>query len=200
MKFMSAIALPNEEVIILISHGIGTPRRSLESGKDEYRIDCDSFLDILDEVDAQVDVRLTFDDGNAADVHVACRHSPSEVWRPAASSRPGGLGKPGSVDSDGVRALLARHMPIGTHGMSHRPWRGPTDSDRRVELVDARQAIAEACGATINAGALPFGQYDHRGLAESRQLECRAVYSSDVCRDEWGVVPASVHRPCRGHA
>jgi hypothetical protein len=90
VKFMSSIVLPNEEVINLIFHGIGAPRRSFESGKDEYWIDCDSFLAILDEVDARVDVRLTFDDGNASDMHVALPALAERGMEAASSSWPGG--------------------------------------------------------------------------------------------------------------
>jgi peptidoglycan/xylan/chitin deacetylase (PgdA/CDA1 family) len=98
----------------------------------------------------------------------------------------GRLGEPGSVDIDGLRALMAQHMNIGTHGMSHRSWRGLSDNDRRVELIEARQAIAEACGATVDTAALPLGQYDRRVLAALRDLEYRVVYSSDTRRARAG--------------
>ena len=177
---------PNVEVVNLTFHGIGTPSRPLEPGEDKYWIDRDSFLAILDEVHDRMDVRLTFDDGNASDVDVALPAVAERGMEASFFVVAGRLGKPGSVDIDGLRALTAQHMNIGTHGMSHRSWRGLSDNDRRVELVDARQAIAEACGATVDTAALPLGQYDRRVLGALRALGYRVVYSSDRCRASAG--------------
>jgi peptidoglycan/xylan/chitin deacetylase (PgdA/CDA1 family) len=180
VKSIGPGARGGSEVINLNFHGIGTPTRSLEPGELQYWIDRDSFLAILDEFHYRMDVRLSFDDGNASDVDVALpalaeRGMEADFF--IVASR---LGKPGSVDTDGVRALVAQHMSIGTHGMNHRSWRGLSDHDRRVELLDARQAIAEASGTTVDTAALPLGQYDRRVLAELRQLDYRVVYSSDA--------------------
>jgi peptidoglycan/xylan/chitin deacetylase (PgdA/CDA1 family) len=170
------------EVINLNFHGIGTPRRSLEPGEHEYWIDRDSFLGILDELHDRVDVRVSFDDGNESDVDVALPALAERGMEADFFILAGRLGAPGSVDVDGVRALLAQHMTIGTHGMNHRSWRGLSDHGRRVELLDARQAIAEASGATVDTAALPLGQYDRRVLAALRELDYRVVYSSDERR------------------
>jgi peptidoglycan/xylan/chitin deacetylase (PgdA/CDA1 family) len=174
------------EVINLTFHGIGTPTRPLDSGESEYWIDRDSFLAILDEVHHRKDVRLTFDDGNSSDVDIALPALAERSMTGSFFVVAGRLGKPGSLDVDGVRALLAQNMTVGTHGMGHRSWRGLSDHDRQLELVDARQAIAEACGTTIDTAALPFGQYDRRVLAVLRELDYRAVYSSDARRARAG--------------
>jgi peptidoglycan/xylan/chitin deacetylase (PgdA/CDA1 family) len=171
---------PGGEVINLNFHGIGTATRALEPGEQQYWVDRDSFLAILDELHDRVDVRLSFDDGNASDVDVALPALAERGMEADFFVLAGRLGEPGSVDSDGMRAMLAQGMTIGTHGMNHRPWRGLSDRDRRVELLDARQAIAEASGATVDTVALPFGQYDRRVLAALRDLDYRVVYSSDA--------------------
>jgi peptidoglycan/xylan/chitin deacetylase (PgdA/CDA1 family) len=98
----------------------------------------------------------------------------------------GRLGQPGSIDADGVRTLADHNMTIGTHGMSHRSWRGLSEDDLRIELVDAREAITEACGATVDTAALPLGQYDRRVLAALRKFDYRTVYSSDGRRAQAG--------------
>jgi peptidoglycan/xylan/chitin deacetylase (PgdA/CDA1 family) len=177
---------PNVEVVNLTFHGIGTPSRLLEPGEDKYWIDRDSFLAILDEVHDRMDVRLTFDDGNASDVDIALPALAERGMDASFFVVAGRLGQPGSVDVDGLRALLGKHMTIGTHGMSHRSWRGLSDDDRRLELLDARQAIAEACGATVDTAALPLGQYDRRVLGALRELGYRFVYSSDRRRARAG--------------
>jgi peptidoglycan/xylan/chitin deacetylase (PgdA/CDA1 family) len=183
---MRSAAHRGGEVINLNFHGIGMPTRSLEPGEEQYWIDRDSFLAILDELNDRTDVRLSFDDGNASDVDVALPALAERGMEADFFVLAGRLGRPGSVDSEGVRSLLAQGMTIGTHGMSHRSWRGLSDRDRRVELLDARQAIADASGATVDTAALPFGQYDRRVLAALRDLEYRVVYSSDARRARAG--------------
>jgi peptidoglycan/xylan/chitin deacetylase (PgdA/CDA1 family) len=180
VKSMGSVPRTGGEVINLNFHGIGRSTRSLEPLEHQYWIDRDSFLAILDELHARVDVRLSFDDGNASDVDVALPALAERGMKADFFVLAGRLGKPGSVDVDAVRALLAQQMTIGTHGMSHRSWRGLSDHDLRVELLDARHAIAEAAGATIDTAALPLGQYDRRVLAALRELEYRVVYSSDA--------------------
>jgi peptidoglycan/xylan/chitin deacetylase (PgdA/CDA1 family) len=177
---MGSFARADNEVINLTFHGIGSPMRTLERGEAQYWLDRDSFLAILDELHDRANVRLSFDDGNASDVDVALPALAERGIGAAFFVVAGRLGTRGSVDADGVRALLAQHMIIGTHGMNHRSWRGLSDHDRRVELVDARQAIAEACGETVDTAALPLGQYDRRVLAALRELGYRIVYSSDA--------------------
>jgi peptidoglycan/xylan/chitin deacetylase (PgdA/CDA1 family) len=186
MRSVGLVARAGSEVINLNFHGIGTPTRSLEPGEHEYWIDRDSFLAILDELHDRVDVRLSFDDGNASDVDVALPALTDRDMDADFFILAGRLGKPGSVDPDGVRDLLAQGMTVGTHGMNHRSWRRLSDRDRRVELLDARQTIAEAAGATVDTAALPFGQYDRRVLSALRELEYRVVYSSDARRAQAG--------------
>jgi peptidoglycan/xylan/chitin deacetylase (PgdA/CDA1 family) len=186
VKSFSSISRPNSEVINLTFHGIGTPSRPLDPGEDRYWIDRDSFLAILDEVHDRMDVRVSFDDGNASDVDVALPALAERGIKASFFVVAGRLGKPGSVDTEGVRALLAQNMTIGTHGMNHRSWRRLSDGDRRIELVDARQAIADTCGATVDTAALPLGQYDRRVLAALRDLEYSVVYSSDARRARTG--------------
>jgi hypothetical protein len=111
VKSIGPGARGGSEVINLNFHGIGTPTRSLEPGELQYWIDRDSFLAILDEFHYRMDVRLSFDDGNASDVDVALpalaeRGMEADFF--IVASR---LGKPGSVDTDGVRALVAWDEP-----------------------------------------------------------------------------------------
>ncbi len=177
---------PGAEVINLTFHGIGTPGRSVDPDEQPYWIGRDSFLGILDEVRDRADVRVTFDDGNASDVEVALPALVDRAMQGHFFVVAGCLGSPGSVDADGLAALLADRMTVGTHGMHHRSWRGLSERDRRVELVDARDALAEASGAVIDTAALPLGPYDRRVLAALRASDYRVVYSSDARRARAG--------------
>jgi peptidoglycan/xylan/chitin deacetylase (PgdA/CDA1 family) len=176
------------EIINVSFHGVGVPPGSpREPGEHDYWVGRDPFLAILDELRGRNDVRLSFDDGNASDAEVAL---PALLERGMTADFfvvAGRLGVSGNLDAAGVRALLAAGMTVGTHGMKHRSWRRLGDEELRVELVEAREAIADAAGgATVDAAALPLGQYDRRVLAALRKAGYRIVYSSDARRARAG--------------
>jgi peptidoglycan/xylan/chitin deacetylase (PgdA/CDA1 family) len=175
------------EIINLSFHGVGTPAGPpREAGEHDYWVGRDAFLSLLDELQGRDDVRLSFDDGNASDVEIAL---PALVERGMAADFfvvAGRLGTPGNLDGDGVRALREAGMRVGTHGMDHRSWRGLDDGQLAAELVEAREAIAEATGSAVDAAALPLGQYDRSVLAALRRLDYRVVYSSDARRARAG--------------
>jgi len=176
-----------DEIINLSFHGVGTPAGPpREAGEHDYWVGRDAFLSLLDELQGRDDVRLSFDDGNASDVEFAL---PALVERGMAADFfvvAGRLGTPGNLDGDGVRALRDAGMRVGTHGMDHRSWRGLDDGQLAAELVEAREAIAEATGSAVDAAALPLGQYDRSVLAALRRLDYRVVYSSDARRARAG--------------
>jgi peptidoglycan/xylan/chitin deacetylase (PgdA/CDA1 family) len=70
-------------------------------------------------------------------------------------------------------------MTIGSHGMDHRPWRRLEPVERKRELVDARERIADIVGHPVSEAALPTGAYDRRLLRELRRLGYSAVHTSD---------------------
>lgn len=162
-------------------HGIGTPRRALESGEERYWISVDAFHTILDAVvDVDVDgVRLSFDDGNASDVEVGLQALLERGLKASFFVVAGRIGSPGSLDEDGLVELARQGMLIGSHGMDHRPWRHLSPHDRERELVHARERIAEIVGHPVVEAALPTGAYDRRLLRDLRRLRYSAVHTSD---------------------
>lgn len=163
-------------------HGIGDARREMEPGEAEYWVSLDSFLRVLDELVGRPEVRISFDDGNASDV---------EIGLPALRERgltatffvlAGRLERKGSLFADQVRELLAAGMPIGTHGMHHRSWRGMSPGDAHVELVEAREALSQLTGTPVTEAALPLGLYDRRLLADLRRHGYHHVYTTDGAR------------------
>jgi len=175
------------QIVNLSFHGVGKPPGPpREPGEHEYWVGRDAFLCVLDEVQRRDDVRLSFDDGNASDVEVAL---PALVERGMTVDFfvvAGRLGTFGNLDPGGVRALQIAGMGVGTHGMDHRSWRGLTDEDLAVELVEARDVITEAAGSAVDTAALPLGDYDRTVLAALRKVGYRVVYSSDARRARSG--------------
>lgn len=160
-------------------HGIGTIIREREPGESRYWVAEGSFLRILDELQENPRVRLSFDDGNASDATAALPALRERGLRATFFALAGRLDDAASLSPADLRELRRSGMQIGSHGWEHVPWRGLSDAEARRELVDARTALAEASGGTIDDAALPLGRYDRRVLGRLRQAGYRTVYTSD---------------------
>ena len=171
-----------KRMVNICFHGVGEPGRELEPGEHNYWISPEFFERVLDTIQGRPDVRLSFDDGNASDVEIALpelrRRNLTASFFPIASR----IGKAGSVDQSGLRALAAGGMTIGTHGMWHKPWRGMTTAQLDEELVAARRMIAEHSGVAVDTAACPLGSYDRRVLGRLRRLGYASVFTSDRSR------------------
>ena len=171
--------MAGDDVLNICFHGIGTPQRQLEPGEDAYWVDTDRCLRILDEIATWPSVRISFDDANASDVEIGL---PTLVERGLQAQfflLAGRLGQRGSLAVEDVRELVGRGMAIGTHGMSHRPWRGMNRATRETELVEARRRIEDVAGVAVTDAACPMGRYDRHVLSDLRRLGYRRVYTSD---------------------
>ena len=165
-------------------HGIGTPARDLEPREQSYWVGRDAFLEILDALVGHPEVRISFDDGNASDLEIAL---PALVQRGLTATffvLAGRLEARGSLTTEHVRELGRAGMAIGTHGMEHRSWRRMTPGESRVELVEAREVLAEVAHRVVTDAALPLGLYDRRLLADLRRHGYQRVFTSD--RDKAG--------------
>ncbi|WP_319463286.1 polysaccharide deacetylase family protein [Micromonospora sp. RTP1Z1] len=169
----------DDRIINICFHGIGEPGRDLEPGEDRYWVGSDQFLAILDEVATWPAVRISFDDGNISDLRFGL---PALIERNLTADYfvlAGRIGKPGSLGEWDVRELHQHGMTIGTHGRSHRSWRGMDPRAVYDELVVARKRLAAVCEAPVDLAACPLGRYDRRLLAELRRLGYTRVFTSD---------------------
>lgn len=166
-------------IINLCFHGIGTVGREREKGESRYWVREDRFLRILDEVRESPHVRLSFDDGNRSDVEVALPAVRARALSASFFALAGRLDDAASLSPFDLREIRGAGMAIGSHGWTHMPWRGLSDEEARRELVDARDALAEASGGEIQDAALPLGRYDRRLLGRLKRIGYRTVYTSD---------------------
>jgi peptidoglycan/xylan/chitin deacetylase (PgdA/CDA1 family) len=166
-------------IINLCFHGIGTITQEREPGESRYWITEDSFLRILDEVRVSPRVRLSFDDGNQSDMSVALPALRERALHASFFAIAGRLDDAASLSPPDLRELRNAGMTIGSHGWTHRPWRGLDDEEARRELLDARTILAEASGGEIEDAALPLGRYDRRLLGRLVRIGYRTVYTSD---------------------
>lgn len=166
-------------IINLCFHGIGPPQRELEPDEAGYWIEAELYEDVLDRFGSRQEVRISFDDGNASDLELGLpgllRRGLTATVFPLA----GRLDQPGSLSRGDLRELGRSGLTIGSHGLSHRPWRDLDDHDLDRELILARADLAEAAGHPITQAALPLGRYDRRVLARLRTLGYRQVFTSD---------------------
>lgn len=163
----------------LCFHGIGECQREREPGEAKYWVSQDVFLGILDGVTGQHDIALSFDDGNASDLEIALPALRERGLEATFFALAGRLDDPVSLSAADLRELRAGGMSIGNHGWDHIPWRSLTAQDEQRELVDARTALHEACGAEVTTAALPLGRYDRAALRALRRADYRTVFTSD---------------------
>jgi len=160
-------------------HGIGRCVTEREPGEARYWITEEFFLRVLDEVVGRPNVRLSFDDGNVSDSALALPALKERGLTATFFALAGRLDDPSSLGAAELQQLRAAGMDLGSHGWAHVPWRGLNESDARRELVDAREALADASAGQIDVAAMPLGRYDRTLLNRLRRADYRAVFTSD---------------------
>jgi peptidoglycan/xylan/chitin deacetylase (PgdA/CDA1 family) len=174
---MSVAAAPG--LINLTFHGVGPRTRELDGGEDQYWLSREMFISMLDTVAAHPHVALTFDDGNASDLHIALPALRERGLSATFFVVAGRLGTPGFLCSDEVRALADAGMTIGSHGMHHRRWRNLARRDLDEELGASRRRLERLAGGPVTRAAIPFGAYDRGVLQALRRHGYDRAFTSD---------------------
>lgn len=166
---------------VIILHGIGTPKRALESGEEVFWLSRERFCDALDRIAAMGEAapRITFDDGNASDIEIALPALQARGLTATFFLLTSRLDTPGSLGSSDVTALAQAGQRIGLHGADHVDWRQLDGAGRRREFQTARETLAALSGQPVDEAAAPFGFYDRQVVADLRQLGFAALYTSD---------------------
>lgn len=166
-------------VVNLTFHGLGDPPPSIPPDEHAVWLTPQTFHAILATLNSHPHVHLTFDDANQSDFDIAL---PALL----AHQRIGEffilgqrLDKPGYLTSAQVRQLDNYGMKIGSHGLSHRPWRTLPDSQLTAELAAARSILEQTLGHPISSVSCPFGSYDRRVLSHLAHAGYHRVYTSD---------------------
>lgn len=173
-------------VVNITVHGIGPTSRALDPGEDGTWVSVEQFEQVLDAVAGRDDVRIMFDDGNASDVQIGLPRLVERGLKAQFFVLAGEFGKPGRVDTDGVRQLLDAGMAVGSHGWAHRDWRRISDEQAQEEFAGANRVIGELTGEVVTEVAVPFGSYDRIVLNRLRKAGIRRVYTSDGGRAQPG--------------
>jgi peptidoglycan/xylan/chitin deacetylase (PgdA/CDA1 family) len=171
--------MAGDDVLNICFHGIGPPQRDLEEGENQYWVDTDRYLRLMDEIATWPSVRISFDDANVSDARIGLPALVERGLRAQFFLLAGRLGAPGSLSTDDVRELMRAGMAVGTHGMWHRPWPGMDPATRAEELIEARLRLEEVVSSAVTDAACPFGRYDRQLLGHLRRLGYQRVYTSD---------------------
>lgn len=160
-------------------HGVGPVPRLIDTGERNCWLDQDFFEAVLDRIAGRPRVKLTVDDGNSSDC---------EKILPALLKRDlhatffvcsGRLNQADFLNPVQIRELHSHGMGIGSHGVSHVPWRHLQSQQLRDEVEGSRYAIKKLCDITVDTAACPFGSYDRTVLRALLQAGYRQVYTSD---------------------
>jgi peptidoglycan/xylan/chitin deacetylase (PgdA/CDA1 family) len=172
-------------------HGIGPPPNHVSADERLYWIPEVQFRKFIRGAkeaasSARIQIVATFDDGNRSDIDIAAPMLADcglpGIFFPCS----GRIGQRGYLTEDDLRTLDAKAFEIGSHGISHVPWRGLGADALAQEIVQSKATIERVLGHDITSAALPFGEYDSTTLRMLRKSGYRAVYSSDP-----GICPPS---------
>jgi peptidoglycan/xylan/chitin deacetylase (PgdA/CDA1 family) len=140
---------------------------------------------LLDEPGTGARAVLTFDDGYAGVLTralplLAARGFSATVF--VVSGRLGGTNDwdgetPGDalLSADGVRALAASGIEIGSHGATHRALPELSDAELVAEVAGSKAALEAVVGAPVVSFCYPYGAFDDRSVAAVRAAGYRAA-------------------------
>lgn len=163
-------------------HGVGTPGREIEPGEAPYWISEDQFkwmLDLIAPVSSELNIAITFDDGNVSDLTVGLPELAQRGMIAEFFILTGRLGSAGSLDVDGVKHLLDAGMTIGSHGVDHLDLASLSPEALDNELRYSKRALDAICGYPITSLSAPFGRYDAKVLRAAKNAGYECIYSSD---------------------
>ncbi|ONK12764.1 polysaccharide deacetylase family protein [Streptomyces sp. MP131-18] len=69
------------------------------------------------------------------------------------------------LNADGIKAVAAAGMEIGSHGMRHVSLQGAADDVLEREVVDSRRRLTDLTGVPVQGFCYPYGAVDRRALA-----------------------------------
>ncbi len=77
--------------------------------------------------------------------------------------------------ADGVRALAAAGIEIGSHGATHRALPELSDADLASEVAGSKAALEAVTGAPVVSFCYPYGAFDDRSVEAVRAAGYRAA-------------------------
>lgn len=183
-------------MIVLNFHGLGPHPRWIGAGEGGCWLDAAHFEGILDRVMGDDRILITFDDGNESDHGIALPALLRRGLKAMFFICSGRVGMPGFLDAGQIRELDGQGMTIGSHGVSHLPWRQLRDGRLQDEVAASRKRLEDLLGGSVDCAACPFGDYDGRVLRALKNAGYQSVFTSDggECDPTWWLKPRTTVR------
>lgn len=169
----------SKSIWIINFHGIGEIEREFDPGESEVWLGIDRFRRILDAIQGEPDLQITFDDGNQSDLEIAVPELAKRDLRAVFFIPAGKIGEKGFLAANGLKEMVASGMQIGSHGWSHRSWRSLDPPTRRQEFEESRNRLEQIIQLPVDLAACPFGDYDRSVIRHLRSAGYRSAFTSD---------------------
>ncbi|MCE4225051.1 polysaccharide deacetylase family protein [Methylobacterium sp. C25] len=163
-------------------HGIGKISRPYDPGEAPFWLSQQEFKEALDAIElkpSDLQVAITFDDGNVSDLEIA---APELIRRniPAAFfALAGRLGQASFLSKTHLRELTDAGFEIGSHGYDHVDWTRLRRRDLEREACASKAVLEDTIGVAVRRAAIPFGRYNWRVLRALERAGYTEVLSSD---------------------
>jgi peptidoglycan/xylan/chitin deacetylase (PgdA/CDA1 family) len=132
-----------------------------------------SLRDLADRRFGPRDVVLTFDDGFTDALTTVVPMLRQRGMRATFFVVPAFVGKPGFLDWDGVRALQAAGMEVGSHTVDHERLGDLPDARVSWELAESKRLLDERLKTSVDAVAYPYNSVRARMLAMAAEAGYR---------------------------
>jgi peptidoglycan/xylan/chitin deacetylase (PgdA/CDA1 family) len=170
---------PGGRVFNVTFHGVGPRSHAIDDGEAAVWVSSAECEAVLDAVAGRADVAISFDDGNVSYIEVALPRLVDRGLRARFFVLAGLLDQPGRLAESAVVDLQSAGMSIGSHGWSHRSWRGMADDVATQEIRLAKERLEDLCQAPVTTAAIPFGSYDRATLRRLHAVGMTRVFTSD---------------------
>jgi len=130
-----------------------------------------SFHDIRNakNVELEKNVIITFDDGHASNLTIACPILKEFGFNATFFITTGWIGKANYLSSEDIRILQKERMEIGSHGVSHRYLDDLNDSDLLDELQSSKRCLEDIIGERVDLFSAPGGRIENRTINIGKQ-------------------------------
>jgi len=123
-------------------------------------------------------VLITFDDGDASNIHRALPVLQESGLSAVFFITRDHVGQPGMITRAGLRELADAGMVIGSHGLSHRFLNTLSPDALAIELASSRDFLQQTTGREVVLLSLPGGRGGQREIDAAHAAGYRSVFGS----------------------
>jgi peptidoglycan/xylan/chitin deacetylase (PgdA/CDA1 family) len=163
----------------LTLHGVGPlPSRPVDEAERRFWTRADVLSRLLDLMQTDPNLEISFDDGNVSDLYVAAPMLAKRGLSATFFVLTGRMGERDFLSGEEIRALDALGMTIGSHGINHPRYTTLNDAKLDEELLRSRARLEDLLGKPVRRFAFPYGDFDARTLRRSLESGYDLVFTA----------------------